>query len=140
MTQSDVDTNRSLSRASALGRKQRAGTKFTGGYGKKTGESDLLFLEGQLPTVDGDVETDQSAAEQMERCLVNLRAALDTHDRTLDDVLKITVYLTDLSQYESVNNVYRGAFDEQLPARAVVGVSELLGGATVQLEAVAAIE
>jgi 2-iminobutanoate/2-iminopropanoate deaminase len=118
----------------------RAGAKFTGGYGTKTGEADLLFLEGQLPTVDGVVDTDQSAAEQMERCLVNLRTALNAHNRTLDDVLKVTGYLTTPGQYESVNEVYRDAFDERLPARAVVGVSELLGGAAIQLEAVAAIE
>ena len=64
----------------------------------------------------------------MERCLANLRGTLEAHNRTLDDVLKIMVYLTDLGQYESANEVYREAFDEQLPARAVVGVSELLGG------------
>lgn len=76
----------------------------------------------------------------MERCLVNLRTALNAHNRTLDDVLKVTGYLTTPGQYESVNEVYRDAFDERLPARAVVGVSELLGGAAIQLEAVAAIE
>lgn len=100
----------------------------SGGYGKKVGESDVLFLEGQLPTVDGRVESDRSAADQMERCLTNIRAALARHDRTLDDALNITVRLTDLDQYEAVNDVYREAFDYRLPARAVVGVSELLGG------------
>ena len=131
MAQSNDGTDRVLSRASVSRRKQRAGAKFTGGEGTKTGESDLLFLEGQLPTVDGKVDTDNSAAEQMERCLVNLRAALDSHNRTLDDVLRVTVYLTNLGRYESVDEVYRDAFDERLPARAVVGVSELLGCAAI---------
>jgi len=76
----------------------------------------------------------------MQHALSNLETALEEQGRTLDDVLKVTVYLTDLEQYDAVNEVYRKAFDEQLPARAVVGVSELLGGASVQLDAVAAIE
>lgn len=140
MQQSNVDQKQVQSRASASSRTQRAGTAHIGGYGQKTGSSDLLFVEGQLPTTDGVVDGDRSAVEQMERCLSNLRTALGEHGRTLDDVLKVTVYLTDLDQYEAVNDAYRAAFDEQLPARAVVGVSELLGGASVQIDAVAAIE
>jgi len=138
--QSNIDQQQLSSRASVSSRKQRAGAAFTGGYGTKTGSSDLLFLEGQLPTEDGVVDGDQPAAVQMDRALSNLETALEKQSRTLDDVLKVTVYLTDLEQYDAVNEVYREAFDEQLPARAVVGVSELLGGASVQLDAVAAIE
>ncbi|MGM0388846.1 MAG: RidA family protein [Natrinema limicola] len=140
MQQSKTDQHQLSSRASTTGRKQRAGTSFTGGYGTKTGSSDLLFLEGQLPTEDGTVPSAQSAAEQMQHALSNLETALEEQGRTLDDVLKVTVYLTDLEQYDAVNEVYREAFGEQLPARSVVGVSELLGGASVQLDAVAAIE
>lgn len=57
------------SRASASSRKQRDGTGFIGGYGKKTGESDLLFIEGQLPE-DGDrIANDASPVRQLELCL-----------------------------------------------------------------------
>ncbi|MFD1589515.1 RidA family protein [Halorientalis brevis] len=140
MKQSTEFQEQMQSRASAPSRKQRAGTAHIGGYGQKTGSSDLIFVEGQLPTTDGVIDGDSSAAEQMQRCLSNLRTTLSEHGRTLDDVLKVTVYLTDLDQYEAVNDAYQAAFDEQLPARAVVGVSELLGGASVQVDAVAAIE
>ena len=140
MEQSNAEQMELPSRASVSGRKQRAGTEMTGGYGTKSGASDLLFLEAQLPTTDGVVDAGQPPAAQMDRCLSNLRTALTEHGRTLDDVLKITVYLTDLDQYDEVNDVYRETFDEQFPARAVVGVSELLGGASVQLDAVVAIE
>lgn len=140
MQQSNINQQQLSSRASVSSRKQRAGTAFTGGYGTKAGSSDLLFLEGQLPTEDGVVDGDQPAAAQMNRALSNLETALEEQGRTLDDVLKMTVYLTDLEQYDAVNEVYREAFGEQLPARSVVGVSELLGGASVQLDAVAAIE
>ncbi|QFU84651.1 RidA family protein [Natronorubrum aibiense] len=140
MRQSNIERNQLTSRASATGRKQRDGPDYVGGYGQKTGSSDLLFLEGHLPTVDGTVDDRQSAPEQLERCLENLRETLEGYDRTLDDVLKVTVYLTDLQQYEAINDVYRDAFDEQVPARSVVGVSELLGGADVQLDAVVAVE
>ncbi|WP_084776844.1 RidA family protein [Natronorubrum thiooxidans] len=140
MQQSNIDLDQSPSRASVSGRKQRAGTDFIGGYGQTTGSSDLLFIEGQLPTTDGVVDGDQPAPVQMERSLKNLQTALAQQGRTLDDVLKVTVYFTDLKHYDAVNEVYREAFDEQLPARTVVGVSELLGGASIQLDAVAAIE
>ncbi|SHH60558.1 hypothetical protein [Halobaculum gomorrense] len=53
-------------RASASGRKQRIGTEFLGGFGTKTGDSDLLFLEGQLPE-DGDrIAADEPPARQLE--------------------------------------------------------------------------
>jgi len=140
MKQSTGDQKQKLSRASASNRKQRAGTGHIGAYGQRSERSDLLFVEGQLPTVDGVIEGEQPAAEQMKRCLSNLRTALAEQGRTLDDVLKVTVYLTDFDQYEAVNDAYQASFDERFPARSVVGVSELLGGASVQVDAVATIE
>lgn len=127
-------------RASSAARKQRDGPEFVGGYGQKTGSSDLLFIEGQLPTVDGRVIGDAPADAQLRECLSNLEQVLAAHGRTLDALLKVTLYLTTLDDYDAVNAAYRDGFDCDLPPRTVVGVSELLGNAAVQLDAIAAIE
>jgi 2-iminobutanoate/2-iminopropanoate deaminase len=129
-----------LDRASESSRKQRDGTAFIGGFGKKTGDSDLLFVEGQLPE-DGDrIASDEPPARQLERCLKNLEAELERHGTDLRDVLKLTLYLAEMDAYERVNDSYEQYFDETHPARTTVGVCELLGGAAVTVDAVVAIE
>ncbi|MFC4451142.1 MULTISPECIES: RidA family protein [Halorussus] len=129
-----------LARASMTSRKQRDGTEFIAGYGKKTGESDLLFIEGQLPE-DGDrVMSDEPPTRQLERCLQNLESQLERHSREMNDVLQLTLYLAEMDAYEQVNDTYEQYFDETYPARTTVGVCELLGGAAVTVDAVVAIE
>ena len=127
-------------RASTPDRKQRDGTAFVGAFGKTTGESDLLFVEGQLPEDDDRVLSDAPPAEQLERCLGNLDAQLERHGSDRSDVLQLTLYLADLDAYETVNDAYESYFDDAYPARTTVGVSELLGGAAVTVDAVVALE
>lgn len=80
----------------AVARKQRGGTKFTGAFGQRTGDSDLLFIEGQLPDQNGAVSNDASASKQLELCLENLESVLAQRGHTVDDVLQITLYLADM--------------------------------------------
>lgn len=127
-------------RASAPARKQRAGTKFTGGFGMKTGESDLLFVEGQLPEDEDGLASDESPTRQLELCLRNLDAALERHGKDSTDVLQVTMYLADMDAYDAVNDTYQAYFDEPYPARTTLGVCELLGGAGVTIDAVVALE
>lgn len=127
-------------RASETSRKQRDGSKFIGGYGKKTSNSDLLFIEGQLPESDGKVAHDESPSRQLELCLENLEAELARQRRDTVDILQLTLYLADMDAYESVNQTYKQFFDGTYPARSTVGVCELLGGATVTVDAVVAVE
>ncbi|WP_049997064.1 RidA family protein [Halococcus sediminicola] len=133
--------SRSISdRASETSRKQRDGTEFIGGYGKKTGDSDLCFIEGQLPEHEGRVESNESPAQQLELALQNLETQLNQHGQGMDDVLQLTLYLADMDAYESVNETYGRYFEEPYPARTTVGACELLGGAAVTVDAVAALE
>jgi 2-iminobutanoate/2-iminopropanoate deaminase len=133
--------NRSIpDRASEPSRRQRDGIKFHSGYGKKTGDSDLRFIEGQLPEREGRVESDESPAQQLELALQNLKAKLNQRGQGMDDVLQLTLYLTDMGAYESVNETYERYFEEACPARTTVGACELLGGAAVTVDAVAALE
>lgn len=127
-------------RASATSRKQRDGTDFTGAFGKKTGSSDLLFIEGQLPEGDGGIAHDRSPARQLELCLRNLETELARQGREKADVLQLTLYLAEMDAYEQVNETYDRFFDETYPSRSTVGVCDLLGGAAVMVDAVVAIE
>ncbi|WP_114578442.1 RidA family protein [Saliphagus sp. LR7] len=127
-------------RASEPSRKQREGAEFIGGFGKKTGNSDLRFIEGQLPEHEGQVESDESPSQQLELALQNLEVKLNQRGQGMDDVLQLTLYLADMDAYESVNEAYKQYFNDTRPARTTVGVCELLGGAAVTVDAVVALE
>lgn len=132
--------SRVVARASEPTRKQRGGTEFTGAFGQRTGDSDLLFVEGQLPERDGVVVDDADPSEQLELCLDNLAATLDRRDLDAENVVKVTLYLADVDAYERVDETYERYFEGTYPARTTVGVSELLGGASVTVDAVVAVE
>jgi 2-iminobutanoate/2-iminopropanoate deaminase len=98
----------------------------------------LVFLSGQTPIdpstgklVQGD------AAAQTKRCLANLRAALHAAGLTLDDVVKVNVFLTDMNDFAAMNAAYREAFAEPFPARTTIGVAALPLGARVEIELIA---
>lgn len=80
------------SRTSEPAQRQRDGAKSTGAFGQHTGESDLLFVEGQLPERDGTIAGDESASRRLELCLENLESVLATNGRTSDDILQLTLY------------------------------------------------
>ncbi|ELY87359.1 endoribonuclease L-PSP [Natrialba hulunbeirensis JCM 10989] len=129
-----------VSRASNPTRRQRDGTAFVGGFGKTTGDSDLLFVEGQLPERDGTVQHHLTAPEQLERCLATLESKLAAHGSELEGILQVTIYVTDMDSYDEINAVYERHFQEPYPSRTTVGVCDLLGGAAVTLDAVVALE
>ncbi|MGH6869967.1 MAG: RidA family protein [Rhizomicrobium sp.] len=98
---------------------------------------DLLFLSGQVGQepqagmrIDGDV------AAQTRQIFANLRSLLEAADRTLDDVVKANVYLTDMADYAAMNDVYGKEFSAPYPARTCVAVTALPLGAQVEIEVV----
>jgi 2-iminobutanoate/2-iminopropanoate deaminase len=76
-------------------------------------------------------------AEQTERCLRNLEAVLASIGCSLKDVVKTTIFVIDLAEFKTVNEVYGRAFPQDPPARSTVGVAALPMGARVEIEAVA---
>ncbi|WP_455449967.1 RidA family protein [Natrinema thermotolerans] len=129
-----------LDRVSESSRKQRDGAEFVGAFGKKTGSSDLVFLEGLLPERDGEVARREPPSRQLEICLQTLKAELDRYGKDPSDVIQLTVYLTDMDAYGEINDTYEQFFETTCPARTTVGVCELLGGAAVTVDGVIAIE
>jgi 2-iminobutanoate/2-iminopropanoate deaminase len=100
----------------------------------------LLFCSGQIPLDPrtGDL-VGATPAEQAGRCLENLAAVCMAAGTTLGDAVRVTVYVTDMNAFASVNDVYSSFFESDPPARVTVGVASLPRGAKVEIEAVVAL-
>jgi 2-iminobutanoate/2-iminopropanoate deaminase len=112
-----------------------------GPYSQAVRRGSLLFCSGQIPLdpksgemVSGDIAT------QTRRVLDNIAAVLRADGLTFDNVVKTTIFLTDLRDFQTVNEVYSSYFKEQPPARSTVQVSALPKGAKVEIEVIAAAE
>ncbi|MXR50392.1 RidA family protein [Halovenus sp. WSH3] len=109
-----------------------------GAYSQATATEDLVFTAGQIPlTPDGDLLDGAAIDVQTEQALENLQAVLSEAGAGMEDVLKVTVYLDDMDDFEAMNTTYESFFDDEPPARSAVAVEELPKGAGVEIEAVA---
>jgi 2-iminobutanoate/2-iminopropanoate deaminase len=100
----------------------------------------LLFCSGQIPLDPrtGDL-VGATPAEQAGRCLENLAAVCAAAGASLGDAVRLTIYITDMSAFASVNDVYGSFFESDPPARVTVGVAALPRGAKVEIDAVVAL-
>jgi reactive intermediate/imine deaminase len=97
-----------------------------------------VYTAGQgAITPEGETLTDASAAEQTGQTLENVAAILDAAGCSMDDVLKTTVYLRDMDDYDAVNDAYAEFFPGEPPARTAVEVGALPVDLDVEIEAVA---
>lgn len=74
--------------------------------------------------------------EQTEQCLKNIREIVDSIGHVMEDVVKVNIFIKDISAIEAVNEVYKGFFPDATPARRVVGVSALPMDALIQIDAI----
>lgn len=99
---------------------------------------DLVFTAGQVPmTATGDILLDEPVADQTRLCLENVEKILESAETGMEDVIKTTVFLDDLDDFEEMNAVYQEFFSPPMPARSVVEVAQVLKGADVKIEAIA---
>ena len=97
-----------------------------------------LFLSGQIPLHPGTGKlVGDSMEEQTERVLENVKTLLAAAGMSLEDVVQCTVYMTDLSEFGSMNQVYARYFPQDPPARVTVGVASLPKGAKIEISLVA---
>jgi reactive intermediate/imine deaminase len=97
----------------------------------------LVFLSGQIPLDPGTLELVSDDVEaQTEQVFKNLTAVAAAAGGSLNDLAKLTVFLTDLSDFGTVNEVMARHVSEPYPARAAIGVSELPRGAAVEIEGI----
>ena len=109
-----------------------------GPYNHAVRVGDLLFCAGQIPINPGDGNLVTGDIKvQTERVLENVKAILDDQKLTFANVVKSTVFLTDLSNFASMNEVYGRYFTDHFPARSTIQVAGLPKGASVEIEVVA---
>ena len=114
--------------------------KAVGPYSQAIASGSLLFCAGQIPLNPATGELVQGdAAIQARQVLENLGGVLRANQMTFDNVVKTTVFLTDLADFGAMNEVYASFFTEPFPARSTVQVAGLPKGARVEIEAVAAV-
>ena len=109
-----------------------------GPYNHAVRIGDLLFCAGQIPIdpKDGNLVAGDIKA-QTDRVLQNIKAILDDQKLTFDNVVKSTVFLTDLANFASMNEVYGRYFTDNFPARSTIQVASLPKGASVEIEVIA---
>lgn len=109
-----------------------------GPYSQGITAGDLVFTSGQLPidVATGELET-ADVKKATKNSLDNVKAILEEAGSSMSKIVKTTVFLTDMSDFAAVNEVYATYFDSAPPARSCVAVAELPKGAKVEIEAVA---
>ncbi|MBL4818227.1 MAG: RidA family protein [Deltaproteobacteria bacterium] len=111
-----------------------------GPYSQAIKSGDLLFISGQIPL---DPKTMQlvgsNAHEQAVQVLTNLQAVLKAAGANISSVVKTTIFLKDMGDFDAVNQVYAGVFKEQHPARSTIEVARLPKDVLVEVEAIARI-
>lgn len=112
--------------------------KAVGPYNHAVRVGDLLFCAGQIPLdpATGDLVAGDAKA-QTERVLQNVKAILDDQGLTFANVVKSTVFLTNLADFAAMNEVYAKYFTTDFPARSTIQVAALPKGANVEIEVVA---
>lgn len=109
-----------------------------GAYSQGTSQGELVFTAGQIPmTPDGELLDDEPVSVQTEQALENIKAVLAAADADLADVLKVTVFLADIDDFDEMNETYAEFFDADPPARSAVQAGALPKGVAVEIEAVA---
>jgi 2-iminobutanoate/2-iminopropanoate deaminase len=109
-----------------------------GPYSLAVDADGLVFFSGQIPIdpktgklVDGDVKT------QTEQVFSNIFNLLESAGLTPDDVQKVNVFLTDMNDFQAMNEIYKDKFNKPYPARSTLGVSALPLGSKVEIEIIA---
>lgn len=110
-----------------------------GTYSQAVRHGNLVFLSGQIPLVPTTMTVVEGGIEaQIHQVFKNLRAVCEAAGGSLDDLLKVNVFLTDMGDFPQVNEVMGSYFTEPYPARAAVAVAALPRDVAVEIEAVMA--
>ncbi|MGB9703450.1 MAG: RidA family protein [Candidatus Micrarchaeia archaeon] len=111
--------------------------KVHGPYSNVVIVGNLVFISGQLPTNEEGQIRSMSIKEQTKDALENLKKAIEQLGLTLENVVSVRVYLTNLDDFNTMNEVFSQYFERFPPARATVIVSSLPKNAKIEIEAIA---
>ncbi|MFQ3293792.1 MAG: 2-iminobutanoate/2-iminopropanoate deaminase [Natrialbaceae archaeon] len=109
-----------------------------GAYSQATTNGDILFTAGQIPmTPEGELLDDEDITTQTNQSLENVVGILEEEGCSIENVLKVTVFLDDIDDFDAMNAAYKEFFSEHPPARSAVEVANLPKGVGVEIEAIA---
>ena len=109
-----------------------------GPYSQGIKNQGTLYISGQIGIIPGDTEiVHRRITKEIDQVFANIVAILSEANRSLDDILKLNIYLTDLTNFDLVNKKMEKLFKPPYPARATVEVSCLPKGAIVEIDAIA---
>lgn len=101
---------------------------------------DLIFLSGQVGVVPGQLTlVPGGLKEEARQTMENIRTVLQANGASMDDVVKCTVMLADMSEWGTFNEIYKTFFPKQFPARSALGANGLALGARVEVECIAVV-
>jgi len=106
-------------------------------YSQAIRAGDFVFVSGQVGMLPGQTEPTGAIEEQTEQAFANLRAILQASGTSLEKLVKTTVFLQSMGDFQAMNSVYAKHVGENPPARSTVEVAKLPAGALVEIEAVA---
>jgi 2-iminobutanoate/2-iminopropanoate deaminase len=114
--------------------------KPAGPYSHAVRSGNLLFCSGQVPIdpATGSL-VERSIGDQARQCLENLTTVCAQAGAQLSDAVRMSVYVTDISTFAQVNEVYGSYFESDPPARTTIGVAALPGGAQIEMDAIVAL-
>jgi reactive intermediate/imine deaminase len=107
-----------------------------GPYSQAIRAGNTIYLSGQIGLDPDTMQMAEGIDAQIRRVFLNLQAVAAAAGGGLDDIVKLTVYLTDLAHFSHVNEIMAGFFKQPYPARATVGVAALPRNALVEIDAV----
>jgi reactive intermediate/imine deaminase len=111
-----------------------------GTYSQATRVGDLVFISGQIPLVPATMEVvEGDFGARARQVFDNLKAIAEASGGSLNDAVKVTIFLTDLDNFATVNEVMAEYFEEPYPARAAVQVAALPKGVDVEADAILAL-
>ncbi len=111
--------------------------KAIGTYSQAVKVGTTLYLSGQIPLIPETMElVDTGIEDQIEQVFANLKAVIEEAGGTIQDMVKLNIFLTDLSNFALVNEVMARHFVEPYPARAAIGVAALPKGAEVEMDGI----
>jgi reactive intermediate/imine deaminase len=107
-----------------------------GAYSQAIQAGNTVYLSGQIGLDPETMQMAEGIDAQIRRVFLNLQAVAEAAGGGLDDIVKLTVYLTDLAYFPRVNEIMAGFFKQPYPARATVGVAALPRNALVEIDAI----
>ena len=111
--------------------------KAIGTYSQAVKVNNTVYMSGQIPLIPETMEMlDGSVEEQIHQVFKNLQAVANAAGGTFENIVKLNIFLTDLNNFPTVNQVMAQYFEEPYPARAAIGVKELPKDAAVEMDAV----